>query len=393
MTIPTTGLFTLLAPRKDEILASAVTQARLSGAQPTIDMVKNAGLNVARTMAATMIETMCKARLDVAVTMYGFTAGARPTAPMDDPAYQTWRDDFDQYIMDTLGEDVCQAAGQDFLGEFVTDSEIDEPAVRDAAAAAMARAIVQSNVLERQPGQVLAEIGIVHDDLLKVAIVPAGTTAPAEAPVITESTARGHIEQLVGNYAIKLGMGAFDLEATAELLKGAFDDDPFLPIGFVERLGGSHADVPYFAAYYKAAGKDAITNTAQAAMMAALTGQIVEMPKDAPKPPKGRKGKKSDATVPTAAVAPPPVVVASGAETPAKAPGDDDVTEVIKLMMLHGGDSQEALGGLVGKSRGHINNVKSGKARVTVTTAQRKALITRLQLHIDGLQQAIERLG
>jgi len=75
------------------------------------------------------------------------------------------------------------------------------------------------------------------------------------------------------------------------------------------------------------------------------------------------------------------------------AAGDDDISEVIKLMLEHAGDGQEAIGDLVGKSRAHINNVKNGKAKIDkVTPAQRKNLITRLQLRIDGLQTAIARL-
>lgn len=399
MTIPTTGLFALLAPHKDIILAGAVSQAKMSGAQPTIDMVKTAGLDVARRMAADMIQGFCKSKLDVAVTMYGFTAGPRPAdRAMDDPEYVAWRDQFDEHIMDTLGQDVLRAAGQDFIGEYLTDSEIDEEVVRDAAAAVMARSIVQSNVLERQPGQVLAEIGIVAEDLAMAAgtIVGVGAAIKEMAPEVSESTARGHVEQLVGKQAISLmAAGAFDLAAVTELLKGAFDDDPFLPLEYISRLGGTQADQPYFAAYFRAAGKDAVSNTAQAAMMAALTGAIVEMPKDAPKPKKPGKGKKSDAAAAAPAVSPPPPpVVASGlVTTEPKAAGDDDITDVIKLMLLHGGDSQEEVGNLVGKSRAHVNNAKAGKAKVTVTALQRKNLITRLQLHIDGLQQAIARLG
>lgn len=389
MTIPTSGVFALLAPHKADILASALQQAQASGAQPTVEMVKSAGLVVARAMAVELLRPQCKAKLDVAVTMHGFTGGPRPTSPIDDPTYVKWREDFDQCIMDTLGEDICKAAGQDWLGEHATDSEIDEMAVREAAAHAMARNIVQANILERQPGQVLAEIGIVAEDLAGVApqSATAATSTASAVLSISESTARGHVERLVGTKAIAdMAAGAYNPDKLVELLKGAFDDDPFLPLGFIEQLGGTQADQPYFAAYFKAAGKEAIANTAQAAMMAGLTGQIVEMPKDAPKPKKGKK---------TATEAPPPIVAAPPVAPPAppRAPGDDDITDVIKLMLLHGGDSQEEVGKLVGKSRAHINNVKAGKAKVTVTETQRTSLISRLQDHITGLQQAVARLG
>lgn len=397
MTIQTTGLFAALAPHKDTILVGAVAQAKQGGAQPTLDMVKTAAFEIARTMAADVLRGLCKSKLDVAVTMAGFTFGPRPVdLPVDEASYVKWRDDFDQHIMEALGEDVCRAAGQDWLGIYCTDSEVDHEPTRIDAANAMARNIVQASVLDRQPGQVLAEIGIVHDDLLKVAIVPDGGVLDRAlgnaGAIIIESHARGRVEQLVGKFAIAaMGAGTFDAAKLTEVLNGAFDDDDFLPIGHIEALGGSQNDLPYFRAYLRAAGQEAIQNTVQAATMAALTGTIVEMPKDAPKPKKG-KGKKSD-TVTAVAVAPPPVPNAPATTVTAeRASGDDDISDVIKLMLEHAGDGQEAIGELVGKSRAHINNVKNGKSSVVATPTQRKNLITRLQFRIDGLQTALARL-
>jgi hypothetical protein len=388
--LPTSGLFALLAPRKDEILAGAVAQGRImaSGSQPTLDMVKTAGLERAKHMLLDTLAPQCQALLDTAATMFPLIHGPRPEMPANDPAYIEWKDQFDEYIMDTIGQDALRLAGQDFIGEFLTESEIDEDAIRNAAAAKMAANMVRTAVSDRQPGQVLAEIGIVHDDLIKVAVVPAGGgAAPAGEPV-NEGVARAHVERLVGAWAIKLGMADFTLEKATEVLRGAFDDDDFLPLSYIEVLGGTPADAPYFRAYHKAAGKDAVSNTANAAMMAALTGTLVEMPKDAPKP---KKTKKS-ATVVDPVVPPPPPSVLTQAPTEAAGDPEDDIADVFKLVKQHSSDSVDALAAFVGKSRAWMNNVIQGKTACKASAAQRNALRTHLETRKAGLQAAIDRL-
>lgn len=401
--LPTSGLFALLAPRKDEILAGAVAQGRIvaGGSQPTVDMVKVAGLEVAKTAVEKMLTPQCKAVLDTAAVMFPLIHGPRPETPADDPAYIAWKDQFDEHIMDAIGPEALRMAGQDFIGEYLTESEIDEDAIREAAAQTMARNMVRTAVSDRQPGQVLAEIGIVHDDLIKVAVVDRTTgknPALGEGYTpINEGVARAHVERLVGTWAIKLGMGAFTIEKATEVLRGAFDDDAFLPLSYIEVLGGTPADAPYFAAYHKAAGKDAIANTASAAMMAALTGALVEMPKDAPKPKKLTK-KEKDAEAAKAALAavsppPPPVVSAVTAENKAAGDPDDDIADVFKLIKQHSSDSVEALAAFVGKSRAWMNNVLQGKTECRASSAERSALRTHLQTRVDGLQAAIARLS
>ena len=390
--LPTSGLFALLAPRKDDILAGAVAQGRImaGGSQPTIDMVKAAGLEVARQAVVTLLEPQCKAVLDQAALMFPLVHGPRPVTPADDPAYIGWKDQFDEHIMDAIGPEALRMAGQDFIGEYCTESEIDEDTVREAAAQTMARNMVRTAVSDRQPGQVLAEIGIVHDDLIKVAVVPEGGAKP-EAQAIAEPVARAHVERLVGAWAIKLGMGAFSVDYATEVLTIAFDDDDFLPLPYIEQLGGTMADAPYFRAYFKAAGKDAIANTANAAMMAALTGAVVEMPKDAPKL---KKPKKSATVVDP--VVPPPPLVPSVSQPTTKAAGDpdDDIADVFKLLKEHGSDSVDALAAFVGKSRAWMANVISGKTtNCKASAAQRNALLKHLQMRKAGLQAAIDRLS
>lgn len=395
MTIPTSGLFALLAPRKVDILAGAMARCRLMGAAPTIDMVKDAALEVAKAQLGSILLPECKATLDGAVMLYQVTRGPRPEGDYNAPEIAEWRDAFDESIMDAIGVDALRLAGQDFIGEFLTDSEIDEETVRDAAASKMANNIVQTSIGDRQPGQVLAEIGIVAEDLQKLApnIAPGGLVSAGTptALLVSEPVARAHVERLVGTWAISQGIGAFDMDATTALLKTAFDDDPFIPLSAILSIGGKNEDAIYFAAYFKAAGKDAVANTASAAMMAALTGQIIEMPKGAPKPRKGKKSEPGANTSPVPPPSPPPVSpVASSSPVAA---GKDDISEVIKLLHQHGSATDEELGVIVGKSRATVKNVRDGKTTLKVTADQKAALRAHILARAAGLQQAVERLS
>lgn len=390
--LPTAGIFALLAPRKDEILMGALARSQMSGAAPTIDNIKDAALHTAKQMASDMLTPLCAETLNSAVVMFQLTRGVRPEGDYNAPAILEWRDLFDTHLMDAVGIDALRLAGQDFIGEYLTDSELDETAVRDTAARKMADNMAQSSIGERQAGQVLAEIGIVAEDLLKLAPgATAGAPAAAQAAVavIAEPIARAHVERLVGAWAISVGIGGVSSPGITDLLATAFEDDAFIPLSAIKSMGGKDADAPYFAAYFKAAGKDAITNTANAAMMAALTGSVVELPKDAPKPRKPKKGEQTGLTTAPAPPPPPPVVTADSAGKPA---GKEDISDVIRLVREHTSMTDEDLGKFIGKSRATVKNIVTGKSPAKVTPEQRATFKADILTRVAGLQSAADRL-
>jgi hypothetical protein len=209
----------------------------------------------------------------------------------------TWRDTFDEHVMDAMGTDIVRDVGQDFIGQYVTDTEIDTPDTLTRAAQIMTDNLVEAAVAARTPGQVLAEIGIVAEDLAAHAAPVTAAQAAAEAKVdrvIPEPEARAHVERLAGAYAIRLGIAAFDMAAMTELLTGAFDTEEFLALGSINTLRGDDkgiSDGPFFAAYHKAS-KTCVADTVQAAMMAAMTGVVVDMPTGVKTPKEKKKTKK-----------------------------------------------------------------------------------------------------
>lgn len=394
--LPYAQIFTMMADHKSAILAEGVRQAQTmaSGGLPTLDMIKGACAGYARDIAKGWllpgaIETLQKA-------VAGYVAQMGPRQKGSGPDAVAWRDAFDEHIMDEIGKEDLTAIGQDFIGEWLTDSEIDNPDTLNRAAQVMTERLVEAAVKNRAPGALLAEIGIVMEDLAPYCAPPTAEQAAAakiEAAPIDEAVARAHVERLAGNYAIKIGAANFNMAAVTEVLKLAFDDEEFLALGSIEAMGGTRADWPYFNAYMKASPSH-LSDTVNAAFMASITGQVVDMPKGAPKPPKekkDRKGKKSEATAgvasPPSVGAPPPP--ASVAAAPAKTAGEAaDLRRVIELMREHGSDGEEALGKVLGVSRGTVNNiVKKGKAWTPdpVVAAKVREL---LRQRIDGLNAA-----
>lgn len=395
--LPHSQIFTMMATHKAAILAEGVRQAQMlaPGALPTLDMIKGACVGYAREIGKQWLLPGAIETLQGAVTTYATQMGPRP-GTAGDPDEVAWRDAFDEHIMDVIGKENLRDIGQDFIGEWLTDSEIDNPDTLNRAAQVMTDRLLDAAAKGRAPGALLAEIGIVHSDLLPFCAAPSADQVKAaaiEAKPIDEAVARGHVERVVGAYGIKLGAANFDMVAVTELLKSAFDDEEFLALGYIETLGGKREDWPYFAAYAKASPTH-IDDTVNAAFMAAITGQVVEMPKVAPKPPKEKKERKTKATAgaanPAVGAPPPPVSVATA---PATTAGEAaDLRRVIELMREHGSDGEEALGKVLGVSRGTVNNiVKKGKAWAPTpeVKAEVKAL---LMSRIGGLQAAVDLL-
>ena len=396
---PHKTVFASMASCKDAVLAEGIRQAApmAPGGKPTTDMLKTAILGYAREVAKSWILPGAVELLQSAVKSYQDQMGPRPS-PADgaNPDYVAWCDAFDEHVMDIMGADVVRDVGQDFIGEYLSDTEIDTPDTLTRVAQIMTDNLVEAGVAGRTPGQVLAEIGIVADDLAPHAApttAAAAATAAKEDRVISEPEARAHVERLVGTYAIRQTIALFDAAAMTELLKLAFDDEEFLALGPINTMRGDDkglADVPYFMAYHKAS-PTCVEDTVQAAMMAAMTGQVIEPPAGAKAPKEKKMTKKqlaaaAKAAAKAAAVAPPPSIPA--AAPPGSAAAGDDFAPVIKMLHEMRLSSEEGLGELLGVSRGTVNNiVKKGRA-CKLTPVELNKLHSAIDARIAGLQSA-----
>lgn len=387
--IPYKTVFTMMAGHKDAILTEGVRQGTVAsgGAKPTVDMIKGAAFDYAKAIAKGWILPGVTELLELGVRQYVQARGARPTSDVNDPANVAWRDEFDNYLMQCLGEDTCRDIGQDFCGEYFTDNEFDTPDILTRAGQVAADRLVDSAIKGRSPAQVLAEIGIVAEDLAAHAAPQTAAQVQLSAAtdvVIDETTARAHVERLVGGWAIKTGVGALDPGALGETLKLCFDDDFFLALGPIERLGGNTNDVPYFMAYHKAS-KTAVDDTVAAAFTAALSGQILDPVKPPPKP---RGGKTKGAP---AAVAPPPPL-ASRASADASVAGVDGAA-IIRMLRETRLAKDEDLGKIVGVSRPQISAIVNKGKLITLTSEHRVTLAKAVEDRIVGLQTVLALLS
>lgn len=397
--LPPDQIFASLAARKPDILAQGIANAQITagGTKPTLDMVKHGCFIAARQMAIEIVRPGIKTLIANAAMLFAMTKGPRPadTVDVNEPDYIVWREQFDEAMMDAFGAELLRFAGQDFVGEFCTDSELDDGATQDKAADFAAKAIVTTAIRDRQPGQVLAEAGIVHDDFLAFVTVPAGGAASAAVDIVIDTAAaQKRVNEIVGTWALKQG-AAFDMAAATDLMKGAFDDDDFLPLTYIETMGGTAADRPFFAALYKAEGTGVVERVVAAAMMTALTGVPSEIAAPPAEKPKRTTKKVAVPEVPPPPPPPPPVLAGQAAPEPATAqrPAGDDYADVVTLIREHGSTTDAELVAFVGKSRATIKNIGDGKAKCPLSPAQRKALTLHLQGHADGLALAIRRLA
>jgi len=394
-----TGIFALMAAHKAAILAEGVRQAApmAPGGTPTVEMLKSSVFGYAREVAKGWLLPGAVELLQGAVSTYHTQMGPRPQTDINDPDNIAWCDAFDEHIMDAMGVERVRDVGQDFIGEHVTGSEIDTPDTLTRVAQIMVDNLVEAAVKARSHGQVLAEIGIVSEDLAPHAApqtAEQAKTAAVADRVIGEPEARARVERVVGMFAIKAGIAAFDAAALGETLKLCFDDEEFLALGPIEAMGGTRDDVPFFMAYHKAS-PTCIADTVNAAMMAAMTGAVVEPPKDV-KVPKAKKltkkqiAEQEKAAVAPNAVAPPPVQTAT---SDLSKPAGVDYSPAIKALREMRLATDEDLGTMIGQSRGTVNNIVKKDRACSLDSTQRAGLIKAVQERIAGLQNALTLLA
>lgn len=398
----------------------------------TLDVLKEGALEVVKSLAIDKLRPGIDTLLANAVAGFVTLKGERPApgdrgdsdeARMEAGLFEArvaapWRDAFDDWLIAQIGSDLARAIGPSCMGEHFTDSDVDDPAVRAQVAIEIAHRLAESAMVMHDPGntgdwvvsvnKTLSAAGIVDSDLLPntSAQATAATTQEKETmAIIDEATARARVEQVVQGFAIRTGADAFDPILLGELLGAAFDEDSFISLGAVERMGGSKEDVDYFRAYLLAAPLEVHSNTMTAAMAALATGAVVEPPK----PVKAKRIKVHAAPVPSGGpsspspMAPPPLAppgqvslpsAPGGASTPLPpVAGDGDYGNVVKLWREHGKDNDESIGKHLGVSRAQVSNIGGGKVKCPLTPAQRQAIQAALNVKIAGLMSARDLLG
>jgi len=398
--LPHKTIFTTMAAHAAAILAEGVRQAQtVGGVTPPFEMIKTSTFAYAQDVAKGWLVPGLIELFQKSVDAHVKAMGPRPQTAVDDPDNKAWCDLFDETIMDAIGQDLLRDIGQDFIGEWLTESEFDNPDTLTRAAQIAAARLIEvaiqmpdgKGVKARSPGQVLAEIGIVHDQIAAYAMPGSETQSVTAANVVTPvtidtPTARAHVEGVVGRWAIGIGMAAFDVAVATELLKGALDDDEVLCLGFVERLGGTKADAPYFVTYFKAEPTTCIDATVSAALMASMTGVVTEPPKGTKKPKAPTKKELAAAAKANAVAPPPPTATVATVE---KA----NYLEVVKLLREARLATDEDLGKLIGVSRAQVANIVTKDKPVSLSRAQITVLNTAVEERVRVLTDALTLLS
>lgn len=406
-----------IAP-KDQIIAGglAFVRGRVGAAGVvTLDALKEGCVEVVKSLAVEKLYPDFLSVVGDAVALYELLNGSRIDSVNENRA-EAWRDDFDSALEQAIGTDLARAIGPSCMGEHFTDSDVDDEQVRNAVVREMCERLAEAampmddsdpNNIKPSVNKTLSAAGIVKEDLIPYCNgVEAATDTPvATAATIDDTTARGRVEQVVGAWAIRTGLDNFDPLVLDEILVSAFDDDDFISLGGVERLGGAVADVAYFRTYGRAV-PEAKQNTLDAAYLAAMTGEVIEAPKPpsgpkikitgAAKSPTSRRGKAQQADPPPSA--PPSPGAAVSLPTPTAAPGvSDDWGDVARIWRENATDTDSIIAEAFGVSRGTVSNIGMGKAsRATakpLSPAVRQKIAKILSEKADKLQDAANSLG
>ncbi len=396
--------------------ALAYARARVGAAGVvTLDVLQEGSLAVIKSLAVEKLKDGVEMLLADATASYQMFSGERPAG--EGPEAHDWRDGFDMHLLDALGSDMQKAIGPSAIGEHFTDADVDDLDVRGKVAHELAERLAESAQVydRRDPNNVKVDIaktlnlaGVSGAELVVHAATATGRAIADAAPSIDEPTARARVEQVVGAYAIRQG-DAFDPIVASELLSAAFDEDHFIAVGAIERMGGVVADQAYFAAYQAAAPLEAAGNTLAAAMAALVSGAVVEAPK--------KTGKKIKVDPEAGLVAPSPQAVAvptsqpvvapplappspskpstqttAGASTLATSTADGDYADVVRIWRKVGKDTDQSIGEAVGVSRPQVGNIAAGKAKLALDPAQKEALKRLLQQKGDDLRRAASLL-
>lgn len=398
-------VFSMMAGHKAWLLDDGLKNAMqtTSGAKPDVETLKASIVASARRIAAGWFLPGLADTFTTAVKAWHTARGARPGTDANDPNVNSWLEGFDAYLLQCIG-DTATGLGQSWVGEYLTDSDFDNPDILNRACQIGADNLAAAAIGGRLNGQVLAEIGIVNEDLLPLAVAAQNNnvdTSAEQAAAIDEGTARARVEQIVGAWAIKQGMSALDVATLGDnIIKPCFDDDKFLALGPIHAIGGKDEDFPYFLAYHKA-NANHVADTVSAAFMAAMTGNLVETPppgKAPPKastPPKTRKGRGAAAATAASGTAPPPAQSNVATHLPAtssSAAGGEDFADVIQALRRHTAIKEDELGKLLNVSRGTINNIVNKGKPCSLTAEEKVALIARIEADTDALNTALNRL-
>lgn len=408
-----------IAP-KETIVNGALAYARGrvgSHGVVTLDALKEGALEVVKTLATDKLAAWLDRLLADSSSVYEMVNGARPDGEQD-----AWLDAFEAHLLGDLGADLQRVIGPSVIGEHFTDPDVDDPEIRLTVAREAAVHLAHNvmpmddsdpNNVKPSINKTLSAAGVVDTDFSPYMSGKAITVSTVAKSFIDEPQARAAVERIAGAYALRMA-DKFDPLVLDELLASAFDDDHFISIGGIERLGGTVADQLYFASYIKAAPGEARSNTLSAAMEAFTSGALVETPKPAagnkikvdgaPVSGRGRKGKgatvASQATQAVASASPgvPPqtvnLAVPAAVPTPT-VPGGAPHSNWNDIVTLWADCkiTDERIASFFDVSRGHISNVRAGKSKLTPTPQQAAAAKAHVAALAEKLGDLAKRMG
>ena len=126
--LPHKTIFTTMAAHAAAILAEGVRQAQtVGGVTPPFEMIKTSTFAYAQDVAKGWLVPGLIELFQKGVDAHVKAMGPRPQTAVDDPDNKAWCDLFDETLMDAIGQDLLRDIGQDFIGEWLTESEFDNP--------------------------------------------------------------------------------------------------------------------------------------------------------------------------------------------------------------------------------------------------------------------------
>lgn len=329
---------------------------------------------------------------DAAATEFLSLAGPRPTVA---DQVSDWEDLFDGHLEAVLAPQI-KMLSQDWIGSYLTGTDFDDGAIRNKAADAGAAQIINYlNVTGTTSAKRLSAIGIARStfaSMYKPDAQPVSVETAAAAPAtntadvpLTSEQIGYYINDLVERMVIHHEPDVSNDATLGVIVNDMTDSDDGLAFSRIQVM---HGDTNHFVALRGSMKLDTVAvvrerliNAVGMRLILGPTPSGAVVPPSAPvsvaTPAPGDIGKVGKGGKRTKAAKVETVVVENG-----------KALEALKLLRLHGSDSDDKLGQALGVSRGTIKNWADGKSKFEPTETQRAALKQIILAHHNGLQLA-----
>lgn len=224
---------------KDALLDRAMQHPAMAlKRKPTMETAMKAVVAELELVASKAVRAEYEPKLQEVYDMYTLMNGEY--ADSDDK--DNWSEGMDEKV-EELFAPLNPVLSQDWLGRYTIDTHLYEDQGVEKLADALGKEVFRSLAYGKEPGQTLANAGILRDHVQAVFNSHTATLSTPEGKAAQAERAASGINDVVANIKAHLGIGFDPLEVMADLELVCTEDDEILVGGAAQRLGMDQDDI------------------------------------------------------------------------------------------------------------------------------------------------------